>query len=220
MAPQKKHKGPHLEHEQSCSGPVCGIDEAGRAPLAGPVSAACVYIPPDRVKDRFWKKVRDSKQVPAPVREELFILITSKACYGIALASVEEIDQMNIHHASLLAMRRAQENMTRDFGIVPELALIDGKFIPKGLSCPGRTIVGGDDISRSIAAASILAKVYRDRLMRALHLEHPHYGWDSNVGYPTPPHIAAIRLHGFTVHHRRSFGVVRELSQAELPLAV
>ena len=208
-----------MKHEQSCAGPVCGLDEAGRAPLAGPVSAACVYIPPDRAGEGFWKKVRDSKQVTAPAREELFVLITATACFGIALASVEEIDQMNIHHASLLAMRRAQENMIRDFGVVPELALVDGKFVPPGLPCSGKAIIGGDDISRSIAAASILAKVYRDRIMHALHAEHPQYGWNSNVGYPTPPHIAAVRLHGPTVHHRRTFGVVKELLQAELALA-
>jgi ribonuclease HII len=212
-------KGPHLKHEQSCDGIVCGIDEAGRAPLAGPVVAACVHIPVGSIKHRFWAKVRDSKKVPAELRAELFILITENACYGIAEATVEEIDTLNIHHANLLAMRRAQDNMMRHYGIVPNLTLVDGKFVPKDLPCPGQAIIGGDDISRSIAAASILAKVTRDRLMHALHPDHPHYGWDRNVGYPTPEHIRALRQHGFTRHHRKSFGVVKELLQAELALS-
>ncbi len=214
MPARTAHRGPHMKHEQACSGPVCGIDEAGRAPLAGPVVAACVFIPADRRKERFWKQVRDSKQVPAPVREELFVLITASACYGIAEASVEEIDSLNIHHATLLAMRRAQEAMSLAFGILPELTLVDGKFVPKDLPCPGKAIIGGDDISRSIAAASILAKTYRDRLMRALHAEHPHYGWDRNAGYPTPEHQKALRQHGPTAHHRRSFGILKTLASA------
>ncbi len=203
-----------MKHEQACGGPVCGLDEVGRAPLAGPVVAACVHIPMEHMRLRFWSKVRDSKQVPVMLREELHALITANACYGIGQASVEEIDGLNIHHASLLAMARAQEAMTRAFGIMPELALVDGKFIPKSLPCPATAIVGGDDISRSIAAASIVAKVHRDRMMKALHMDYPHFGWDRNAGYPTPEHIKALRQHGPTVHHRRSFGVVRELIAA------
>lgn len=206
-------RGPHLKNEQACDGPVCGLDEVGRAPLAGPVVAACVYIPADTIKMSFWRKVRDSKQVPIELREKLYVSITQKACYGIGEASREEIDELNIHHASLLAMQRAQAAMMSAFGITPVLALVDGKFIPKDLPCPGRAIVGGDDISRSIAAASIVAKVHRDRMMKALHLDHPHYGWERNVGYPTPEHIRALREYGPTVHHRRSFGTVKELMQ-------
>ncbi len=196
------------------------MDEVGRAPLAGPVVAACVHIPLEAIRLRFWSKVRDSKQVPQSLREDLYILITRKACYGIGEASREEIDDINIHHASLLAMHRAQQAMIRDFGVAPVLALVDGKFIPRNLPCAARAIVGGDDISRSIAAASIVAKVHRDRLMKRLHADHPHYGWDRNAGYPTPEHIRALRAHGPTVHHRRSFGVVKELTQAELAMAV
>lgn len=207
----RRATGPHLRHEKAHGGTVCGIDEAGRAPLAGPVVAACVHIPVAAIRDRFWTKVRDSKQVPAELRGELYILIMRRACYGIAEASVEEIDALNIHHANLLAMRRAQLNMTRDFGVAPDFTLVDGKFIPKDLPCPARAIVGGDDISRSIAAASILAKVYRDRMMHALHDDHPHFGWDRNVGYPTPEHIRALKQHGPTGHHRRSFGIVKTL---------
>ncbi len=211
--------GPHLKNEQACNGPVCGLDEVGRAPLAGPVVAACVYIPLETARLSFWSQVRDSKKVSLQIREELYASITNKACYGIGEASREEIDKLNIHHASLLAMQRAQEAMMSAFGITPVLALVDGKFVPKDLPCPGRAIIGGDDISRSIAAASIVAKVHRDRMMKALHLDHPHYGWERNVGYPTPEHIRALREHGPTVHHRRSFGVVKELTAFTAPEA-
>jgi ribonuclease HII len=204
-----------MKHEQSCDGPVCGIDEAGRAPLAGPVTAACVYIPAAAVKAPFWQKVRDSKKVPEKLREELFSRITECACYGIAEASQEEIDALNIHHASLLAMRRAYEAMVRHFPVVPVLALIDGKFVPQALPCAGLAIIGGDDVSRSIAAASILAKVSRDRVMRGLHEQFPQFGWDRNSGYPTPEHIRAVREHGPTLHHRRTFGVVKEMVGVE-----
>ena len=210
----KSSSGPPMKHERSCAGPVCGIDEAGRAPLAGPVVAGCVHIPAAAVPSTLWPPVRDSKKVPQPLREELFGLITEAACYGIGQASVEEIDALNIHHATLLAMARAQEAMMRAFPVVPELALVDGKFVPKTLPCPGMAIVGGDDISRSIAAASIIAKVHRDRMMCTLHAAFPHFGWDRNAGYPTPEHIRAVRQHGPALHHRRTFGVVKELVQA------
>ena len=209
-----KRGGPHLKHEKAHGGIVCGIDEAGRAPLAGPVVAACVHIPQECLRDKFWRGVRDSKQVPPETRRELFEMIVAVAAYGIAEADVGEIERLNIHHANLLAMRRAQENMTRMFGVMPDFTLVDGKFVPRDLPCPAKAIVGGDDISRSIAAASILAKVHRDRLMHALHADHPLYGWDRNVGYPTPEHIRALRQHGPTLHHRSGFGVVKLLLRA------
>lgn len=210
----RRNTGPHLRFERELEGPVCGIDEVGRAPLAGPVVAACVYIPEDCANARFWSKVRDSKRVPQPLREELHALITERACFGIGESTVEEIDEINIHYASLLAMHRAHQAMVENFSVTPVLALIDGRFKPAQLTCDGRAIIGGDDISRSIAAASIVAKVHRDRLMRELHGEHPHYGWDTNVGYPTPDHRAGLKQYGLTRHHRRSFGLVKELYQA------
>lgn len=213
MLVSMKCKGPSFALEDNSGAPICcGIDEAGRAPLAGPVVAACVYIPPDTRTKKFWSKVRDSKLVPKEQRQELFTLITEHACYGIAQAPVEEIDDINIHHATLLAMKRAQIAMMEAFKIEPNMTLVDGKFIPAGLPCPANAVIGGDNRSRSIAAASILAKVSRDRLMTGLHENFPVYGWISNVGYPTPPHLRAIREHGITAHHRRSFAPCKQIA--------
>lgn len=201
---------PTLKIEMECGEIVCGIDEAGRAPLAGPVVAACVCIPPENRRKRFWSAVNDSKKIPPPMREELSEQIREFSFFGVSSASHEEIDAMNIHHASLLAMRRAFHQMLKDFSVKPDFALIDGKFIISDLGCPARAVIKGDSLSRSIAAASILAKVTRDRLMQRLHEEFPVYRWNTNVGYPTPDHIRAIRDHGITEHHRRSFGQCRQ----------
>lgn len=198
---------------------VCGIDEAGRAPLAGPVSAACVFVLPEVRKLKFWKEVDDSKKVPKEKRETLYDLIRAHAAFGVGMASPQEIDEINIHHATLLAMKRAFEDMVSAFGhILPltparslkgageksMIALVDGKFTPD-IPCPASAVIGGDGLSKSIAAASIIAKVTRDRLMAALHAEFPVYGWNRNAAYPTPEHLSAIRAHGITRHHRRSF---------------
>lgn len=188
---------------------VCGIDEAGRAPLAGPVVAACVYAPPDIRKEPFWCDVNDSKIIARPRRERLAECVRASCAFGIARAEVEEIDAINIFQASLLAMRRACETMIRDFRLAMELALIDGKFTPQGLPCPALALVGGDGRSRSIAAASILAKTARDEIMATLAREHPGYGWERNAGYPVPEHVAALERLGITPHHRRSFAPVR-----------
>jgi ribonuclease HII len=182
--------------------PVCGIDEVGRGPLAGPVVTACVYIPPEYADHAVWRDVNDSKKLTASKREFLFDLIREKTVYAVAEASVEEIDSLNIHHATLLAMRRAYEGVHGRADI--RLTLVDGKFAPK-ISCATQTVVKGDSTSLSIAAASILAKVTRDRLMARLHEKFPYYGWGNNAGYGTPEHIAGITAHGITPHHRRSF---------------
>lgn len=201
---------PDLSLEQSYNGPVCGIDEAGRGPLAGPVVAACVYIPATALALPFWAQVTDSKKLSEPRRETLYAHITVHAHFGIAEASAQEIDELNIHHATLLAMKRAHDEMRCRFdAITPVAALVDGKFGP-AIACPVQTVVKGDSKSLSIAAASILAKVTRDRVMTALHDEYPHYGWDRNAGYGTPVHMAGLRTHGVTPHHRRSFAPVRE----------
>ncbi len=190
--------------------PVCGIDEAGRGPLAGPVVAACVYIPPEHVKHPVWKDVNDSKQISAQKRDYLYELIVQRCAYTIAEASVEEIDTLNIHHATLLAMKRAYEGVQGQAKIT--LALIDGKFAPI-LPCQSQPVIKGDRLSLSIAAASILAKVTRDRFMTALHEQFPHYGWDRNAGYGTPDHMNGMREHGITVHHRKSFAPCRLFAQ-------
>ena len=180
--------------------PVCGIDEVGRGPLAGPVMAACVVIPVESLRLSFWSEITDSKKLTAKKREKLFPLIKEHTIWGLGQASEEEIDTLNIHHATLLAMKRAY----MEAGITPQQALVDGKFCPD-IPCPAQAVVKGDSKHLEIAAASIIAKVTRDRLMAALHETWPVYGWKKNAGYGTAEHRAAIEEHGITPHHRKSF---------------
>jgi ribonuclease HII len=183
-------------------GLTAGVDEAGRGPLAGPVVAAAVILD-DRARIR---GLNDSKRLSAPIRERLFDEIHAKAlCFCIAQASVEEIDALNILQATLLAMRRAVEGLR----LRPNKVLVDGNQLPR-LRIAAEAIVGGDAKVKSISAASILAKVHRDRLCLELHAQHPQYGFDSHKGYATPEHLAALRDHGVCPHHRRSFAPVRE----------
>lgn len=201
---------PDLSLENEYTGPVCGIDEAGRGPLAGPVVAACVHIPVAALDMAFWTQVTDSKKLSEPRREMLYAHIVANTHFGIAEASAREIDDLNIHHATLLAMKRAHDEMRRRFtAVIPVAALVDGKFGP-AIDCAVQPVVKGDSKSLSIAAASILAKVTRDRVMTALHAEFPVYGWDSNAGYGAPVHLAALKTHGITPHHRLSYAPVRE----------
>jgi ribonuclease HII len=181
---------------------VCGVDEAGRGPLAGPVVAAAVILDPQhRILG-----LDDSKVLSAKKREELYTKIVEHAlAWCVASASVEEIDTLNILHATMLAMKRAVEGLK----IVPTLAKIDGNRCPV-LSVRSEAIVGGDALVPSISAASILAKVTRDRMLLELHQTFPHYGFDAHAGYGTPQHLAALREHGPCEHHRRSFAPVRE----------
>lgn len=188
---------PDLTHETALGGRVCGVDEAGRGPLAGPVSAAAVVLNPDDIPEG----LNDSKVLSAARREALFDDIHARAEVSLAWASVEEIDRLNIRAASLLAMRRAVEGLAR----LPDAALIDGNACPEGLPCRGVTLVRGDALSLSVAAASIIAKVARDRVMAALAAEFPGYGWEVNAGYPTATHRAALLDLGVSPHHRRSF---------------
>ena len=185
------------------SGLIAGVDEAGRGPLAGPVVAAAVIL--DSLKP--IRGLNDSKLLTALARERLSLEIHDKAlCFCIAQASVEEIDAMNILQATMLAMRRAVEGLR----LRPNKVLVDGNRLPI-LQITAEAIVKGDAKIRSISAASILAKVHRDRLCQALHLEYPQYGFDGHKGYPTPAHLAALKQHGACSHHRRSFAPVREL---------
>ena len=180
--------------------PVCGIDEVGRGPLVGPVVTACAFIPPEKLSHPVWDSVTDSKKLTPQKRDYLFEIIKDQCVYSVAQASAQEIDELNIHHATLLAMKRAYEGLRAS----PALALIDGKFAP-ALSCKTHTVIKGDSKSLSIAAASILAKVTRDRMMVELHQAYPHYGWDTNAGYGTAAHMEGIARHGITPHHRKSF---------------
>ena len=202
---------PDFSLEHSLSGPVAGIDEAGRGPLAGPVVAGCVILPGGAT---WLAGLHDSKQLTAARREQLFACIVADAPHGIGEASPEEIDTLNIHHATLLAMQRAFAAMTVRCGAVTcGHVLVDGRFTPS-LPRPATAVVKGDSRSLSIAAASILAKVHRDRLMQEFHRQHPVYGWDRNAGYPTAVHLAALQAHGATILHRRSFAPVKAILAA------
>ena len=182
---------------------VAGVDEAGRGPLAGPVYAAAVILSPDRRIDG----LADSKKLTAKRRAVLFDLIQKHAAaWAIASASVEEIDAINILQASLLAMRRAVESLATQ----PDEILVDGLHCPK-VSMPARAIVKGDSKEPAISAASILAKVARDREMLKLHAQYPCYGFDAHKGYPTAAHIAALNEHGVSPVHRCSYAPVRKL---------
>ena len=176
---------------------VCGIDEAGRGPLAGPVCAAAVLLPEGLVIDG----LNDSKKLSEKKREALFPVIQEKAlAFGIGWATAEEIDRVNILQATFLAMARAVEALPTP----ADYALVDGNRMPP-LPIPGETIVKGDATSASIAAASILAKVSRDRLLRRLDEEHPEYGFAKHKGYGTKAHYEAIRKYGLLPEHRRGF---------------
>jgi ribonuclease HII len=182
---------------------ICGVDEAGRGPLAGPVFAAAVILGPDHG----ITGLDDSKRLSAGRREVLALKIRQyAAAWAVASASVEEIDALNILQATLLAMQRAVERLA----LIPTEVLVDGQFCP-AISPPTRAIVRGDSTVAEISAASILAKTSRDALMLELHHAHPQYGFDRHKGYPTAAHLAALRAHGVSVVHRRSFAPVREL---------
>ena len=188
---------PDLTHEMALGARVAGVDEAGRGPLAGPVAAAAVVLDPVRIPPG----LNDSKVLSATRRAALFELIHAQAQVGLGWASVAEIDTLNIRMASLLAMRRAVAALR----IVPDAALIDGNVCPEDLPCRAVALVKGDAKSLSVAAASIIAKVARDRRMAELAQAHPGYGWEVNQGYPTAAHLAALQDMGVTPHHRRSF---------------
>ena len=196
-----------IERElRKTAGPlIAGVDEVGRGPLAGPVVACAVVMPPDV---RAIPGVDDSKRLSRAERERLAVKIRERAvCFGVGAASVREIDRINIYQATVVAMRRA---LTR-LGVVPHHVLVDGKPF-RTLEIAHTAIVGGDDACYTIACASIIAKVTRDRIMYALAGRYPNYRWDRNVGYATLAHVEGMAVHGVTPHHRRSFIPVRQLS--------
>lgn len=196
---------PDMLLEAACPAPVCGVDEAGRGPLAGPVCAAAVILAPGRVP----KGLNDSKKLTAKARGRLEVKIKSAAvAWSVAFASVEEIAELNILHAAGLAMRRAVEALRP----APLFALVDGNYAFT-LPVPVKTIVGGDGISSSIAAASILAKTARDRLMIELDREHPGYGFAEHKGYGAPAHLAALERLGPCPIHRLHWAPLRALME-------
>jgi ribonuclease HII len=192
---------PHMRLEKVSPGPVCGVDEAGRGPWAGPVSAGAVILKPRAIP----KGVDDSKKLSAKRREALEVEIKDRAvAWGVGFASVEEIAELNILHATGLAMRRAVMAM----GVAPAFALVDGNYA-FSLPCPVRTVVGGDAVSASIAAASILAKTARDRLMAQMDETYPGYGFAAHKGYRAAVHAEALLRLGPCPIHRRSWGPVK-----------
>jgi ribonuclease HII len=201
MPSRKSWSAKQLQLRFPVTGLVAGVDEAGRGPLAGPVVAAAVILD-DR---RPIRGLADSKVLTPKARARLYDQILAKAvCCGIAEASVEEIDTLNILRATLLAMRRAVEALR----LTPSLVLVDGNQLPI-LKVTAEAIVRGDATVKAISAASILAKVYRDRLCLQLHEAHPQYGFDQHKGYSCPEHLAALKVHGACAVHRRSFAPVR-----------
>jgi len=191
---------PDFSLESAAGGLVAGIDEAGRGPWAGPVVAAAVVLDPKTLPQSLRLALDDSKKLKPGRREALFDALRLCARAGVGHAEVGEIDSVNILAATMLAMRRAVENL----GLEPDLALVDGNRVPK-LRCPVRCVVGGDGLSLSIAAASIVAKVTRDRIMVDLASRFPGYGWERNAGYGTAEHRKALERLGVTPQHRRSF---------------
>lgn len=206
--------------EAAHGGIVAGVDEVGRGPLAGPVVTAAAILDPARLPVDLLAAIDDSKKLTARRREQLAMALIARrgqgVDYALAAASVAVIDRDNILSASLDAMTRAVERLP----IRPDLVLVDGNRLPAGLRIPGQAVVGGDGKSLSIAAASILAKVIRDRLMVRLAKRWPGYDWERNAGYPTARHRAALARLGITPHHRRSFAPVAaalEIISAQMP---
>jgi ribonuclease HII len=200
---------PDFAIERCCTGVVCGIDEAGRGPLAGPVVAAAVVIDRRRFRGELRRALDDSKVLSRELRESCYDALLAFArigavSIGVGAAGRPEIDRINILRASLAAMARSVAALR----LRPDIALVDGNVAPQ-LPCPVKTIVKGDALSFSIAAASVVAKVTRDRIMHRLATRYPGYGWERNVGYATAEHGEAIQRLGVTPHHRRSFEPVR-----------
>ncbi len=191
-------------------GPVAGVDEAGRGPLAGPVVAAAVCFPGLDLPPAVCGLIDDSKKLSAARREAAYSAILEAGTVGMGEAGVAEIDRLNILQATLLAMQRAVAALS----VPPAAVLVDGNRAPD-LPCPAHPMVGGDGRSLSIAAASIVAKVTRDRIMRRLAAEYPGYGWERNAGYGVAAHRAALAALGPTPHHRRSFAPVRDMMVGE-----
>lgn len=185
---------------------ICGVDEAGRGPLAGPVVAAAVVLDATALQEPVWQKLDDSKKMSAAARNTLFEAIMKSADVGVGICDVDDIDRLNILGATMQAMAKAVAGLSRQ----ADLALIDGNRKP-ALACDAVTIVKGDAKSLSIAAASVIAKVTRDRIMADLAEQFPGYGWERNAGYGTAEHMAALTRLGATPAHRQSFAPVKNL---------
>ena len=197
---------PDWSEENKFTGVIAGIDEAGRGPWAGPVVAGAVVFLTRDINPYLLDSLNDSKKLSAKKREQLYELIKEEGlkgnlCYAVGQATAQEIDEINILQATFNAMRRAVENLS----VVPDVALIDGNQTPKPFNCKVKTIIKGDSISMSVAAASIVAKVYRDNLLKELAKEYPQYCFEKNAGYGTKAHIDALKKYGICKEHRKSY---------------
>ena len=206
---------PDWNEEAKYQGLIAGIDEAGRGPWVGPVVAAAVTFHTHNINPILLNALNDSKKLSAKKREELYELLKQEAQngklnYGIGEASAQEIDDMNILQATFLAMQRAVEELPQ----IPDMAIIDGNRQPKKFPCPSVTLIKGDATSYSVAAASIIAKVYRDRLMTELARQYPGYGFEKNAGYGTKSHIEGLQKFGITPEHRKSYRPIAEMLKA------
>ena len=195
---------PTFDYEYDVGGIVAGVDEAGRGPLCGPVVAGAVIFPDKNIE--IPVVIRDSKQMTVAQRDAAYDWITANTIWAVGSCSPAEIDELNILWASMRAMERAVDNLA----LQPNFCLIDGNRMPKNLN--GRAITKGDAKSISIAAASIVAKVTRDRYMHELAQKYPEYGWENNAGYPTAAHLQAIKKYGINEHYRKSFGPVKKIT--------
>ena len=200
---------PTFDIEQRHTGLIAGTDEAGRGPWAGPVVAAAVCFPHRNIGQELLSVINDSKKLTAKQREHAFeLLMASDAFIGIGQASAKEIDEINILQASFLAMKRALTELEQKYSPV-EFVLVDGNRLPHW-HWPSEAIIKGDSLSFSIAAASIIAKVTRDRIMTELSRQYPEYAWDKNAGYGTAAHIKALSIYGPTPHHRMSYAPLKK----------
>ena len=199
---------PTFDYEYESGGIVAGVDEAGRGPLCGPVVASAVIFP--RRDIEIPVVIRDSKQMSATQRDAAYDWITHNTIWAVGECSPAEIDELNILWASMRAMERAVANLR----CAPDFCLVDGNRVPKNLN--GRAVVRGDAKSLSIAAASIVAKVSRDRIMHKLAQKYPGYHWEKNAGYPTPEHLQTIKKYGINEHYRKSFGPVKKILEQEV----
>ena len=203
---------PDWNEENKYTGTIVGIDEAGRGPWAGPVVAGAVVFLNRDIDSELLLSLNDSKKLSAKKREHLYELILEESkkgnlCYGIGVSSAQEIDEINILQATFNAMRRAVEQLS----VTPDVALIDGNQTPKPFSCNVKTIIKGDSISMSISAASIVAKVFRDNMMKDLAKKYPYYGFEKNAGYGTKAHIDGLKKYGVIDEHRKSYKPVAEI---------
>ena len=199
---------PTFDYEYESGGIVAGVDEAGRGPLCGPVVAGAVIFPDKNIE--IPVVIRDSKQMSATQRDAAYDWITRNTIWAVGMCSPREIDELNILWASMRAMERAVDALA----LHPNFCLVDGNRVPKNLN--GRAVVRGDAKSISIAAASIVAKVTRDRIMHDLAQKYPGYHWEKNAGYPTPEHLQAIKKYGINEHYRKSFGPVKKILEQEV----